>query len=311
MLFSELIVFYLFLGGLGGGLALAALAVGVLARLRPERFATFSRQLRAPSLMCAIAAVAVGCVCLMKDLTRPGEALLLFTQPTASAISFGTFSLAAFLLALIALLALELRARSAASRGETVTAQGCAGLASGIQSTLEALCALLALAVIVYTGVFLSSMQAVPLWATPLLPVLFTVSSLSSGAGALALIAALLSRGLPVNARALRPVLAADSVVIVLEGLALAAMFLALSSDDVASLSLARFVSGDLAGAFWAGFVACGIAVPLVLELAVSSRLSSHPVYLAALGCLILVGAFFLRYCIIHGGLHLSLFMFG
>ena len=60
---------------------------------------------------------------------------------------------------------------------------------------LQAALALAALAVMLYTGLLLQSLNAVPLWATPWLPALFVLSSLSCGM-ALVLAACVLAGGL-------------------------------------------------------------------------------------------------------------------
>ena len=53
----------------------------------------------------------------------------------------------------------------------------------GIKRIVCSVGIVLALGTAIYTGVLLSVVQAVPLWATPILPALFLVSAVSTGMG--------------------------------------------------------------------------------------------------------------------------------
>ncbi|WP_139652927.1 NrfD/PsrC family molybdoenzyme membrane anchor subunit [Raoultibacter phocaeensis] len=296
MLFSDLIVWYLFLGGVGGGLCLAALFVEHRARSGKRPWVELNRAIAKPALVVAFTALAAGSACLMKDLALPEKALLLFVKPTFSAITVGTYALTG-LMACIALLAvLAFRERA--------FARPLPGIA------LRAAAAVLSLVVIVYTGVLLSSMAAVPLWLSVCIPVLFTLSSFSSGIAGVMLLSAFPQSTMRQTVPALRTLLAVDVVLIALEIATVVALAVHLSGDAAALASVEALVAGQLAGQFWIGFAACGLVLPIVLEVVFSSRLSGYPTYFIVLGCLILTGAFFLRYCTIFGGVHLSAFMF-
>lgn len=296
MLFSDLIVWYLFLGGLGGGLCLVALFVEFRARSESYPWVELGRATLKPALVIALIALAAGSICLMKDLALPEKALLLFVKPTFSAITVGTYALTGLMVCIALLATLAFR--------ENAPARPRLGAA------LRVVAAILSLVVIVYTGVLLSSMAAVPLWLSVCIPVLFTLSSLSSGIAGIALLSAFPRPTMHATSSALRMLLTADAVLIALEIISVVALAVHLLGNAAALASVEALVSGQLAPHFWVGFVACGLLAPIILEIVFYSRLSRCPAFFIALGCLILIGAFFLRYCTIFGGTHLSAFMF-
>lgn len=286
----------MFLGGFGGGLCLSALYVGFRARNGSQRWAALHRATQKPALVGAFASLATGSICLVKDLALPEKALLLFIKPTFSAITIGTYALTG-LLACIAILAIF------EFRGITTERP----LAMGV---LRITAAALSCIIIVYTGLLLSSIAAVPFWMSVFVPILFTLSSLSTGIAGIALLAAFPHPALYETAYALRSLLRVDIAIIALEIASVLALGISMSSNAVAVASIEALVNGPLAPHFWIGFILCGLGAPLAIEVIVSSRLSEQPAFYIMLGCLILLGAFFLRYCIVFGGVRLSAFMF-
>ena len=152
-----------------------------------------------------------------------------------------------------------------------------------------------ALVVAAYTALLLRALGVgLGFWASPWLVALFVASAVSTG---IALVvgtmvasgAALLHDGL------VERLLRADVWVIAVEALVLAAFLLA--GWDAAPHAVASLLTGGLAGEFWAGFVGCGLVAPLVLNVGarVVRGLAVHP---AALCALVLVGGFFLRWCV-------------
>ena len=115
--------------------------------------------------------LALSAFCLLLDLGSPHRFFLLFLRPTASLLSAGSF----------VLLAALLRLRPAWQRFHALGWPA----PSWARKGLEALCAVLATVLMVYTGLYLAWMEAVPLWSNGALPALFALSSLSSGMAAL------------------------------------------------------------------------------------------------------------------------------
>ena len=315
--FSTLAVCYLFLGGVGGGAAVVlgacglAVPCGALA-LVPRTASHFActgacgassfslrdmeayRRLLAPLSFSALALLSVGMVCLLVDLGSPARAVLLFTGPRASFIAVGAWVLACTAVALVVQCAFW---------------GGWLRLLVPVARAVQLVCAALGVATALYTGLMLSDLQAVPLWATPLTPALFVVSSLSCGL-ALAVVSGA-ARSFPGLVRAYERF---DAAAIAVEGALVAAFVVrALSpagqtvTDQVREAAGRLLAFGPDAWAFWALFVGAGLIVPLVFDLVCSfgpyrPRATSPLPALFAMAC-VLAGGFVMRYCIVSVGM--------
>lgn len=319
---SLLVVCYLFLGGLGAGICCVATVLGLMVpsdaisrtvfRRQGARYRAFCapevyRRLFFPAFMAALVILLIAVTCLAADLGRADRVFLLLLHPTASYIALGTY-------ALMACIVLGLLCAWAWGGG--------AGWRLGLLRVLQVVTLIVALVVMVYTGLMLQSLQAVPLWATPWLPVLFVLSSLSCGAACLLGMAQVNGMALQF-AGVMRRLVVADAVVIVLEVLAVAALVASvgvsgaggaggemLNPTAAAAVDAVRnLLWGQQAYLFWAVFILAGLAVPLLLDIVLARASRSLPmVALAASGC-VLAGGFVLRFCIVEAGLHPALMM--
>lgn len=304
MLFDELIVWYLFLGGVGSGTFFAGTLMTQLLRrahFRDVRVpATIERAMAQPICIVSLLAALAGMVCLLGDLPSLDHAHLLLFRPTFSAISLGALTLLAFV-GCVGVLAWG------QSKEGALSARGCR-----VMEVLRWIALGLSVVVMVYTGVLLCMMPAVPLWNTPLLPVLFALSSCATGLGALLVVGTVVfwdshRLAVPVSLalRADSVIAAAELFVVIVMGVALA-----FSSGEAATASLHELASGTYAPMFWAGFVGVGLVAPPVLGLVFSLVPPKSLVPYAIIGVCILVGGLSLRYCVIGAGVHLSAFMF-
>ncbi len=171
--------------------------------------------------------------------------------------------------------------------------------------------------VAVYTGVLLGAMPARPFWNSPVLPVLFLLSSLSTGVACIILARCLLHRRSP-DVDAERQfhesgyLLAASDVLLIgfeLLAVFLFIMFAYLTVGRVAESMSVILPGGSLAPMFWLGFVLVGLVVPALVELFyVIPKLLYHRAYVApreveiAVPVIILVGGFLLRYVVVVAG---------
>lgn len=314
-MFDMSIILYLFLGGAGAGACLVLAVAGLLApgdrvsAVRPKRSRWESktsfeapnayRMLFAPAYGCALIVLLIGLLCLIVDLGRADRLLLLLTTPTFSHIAVGAYAFAAcFVLAIVLAM---------------LWAGVLRKVPLGLVWALQVLSVPVALALMVYTGLLLQSLAAVPLWAVTWLPVVFVLSSVSCG---IALVAAVAHFGEACIAFAalFRRIVLCDAIVIVLEAIAVAA-FLVVCSEaagapvsgtaEAAASSYSELVAGPNAGLWWLGFVVLGLVVPLALEAAVllRSRTRVRGLVLAASFC-VLFGGFVMRFCIVEAGLH-------
>lgn len=292
---TDLVVWYLFLGGTGAGLLLVAAVFemlspqavdGVCARAGRYAPRPAYRRFFGPAYGVGTAAVLLGMLCLLLDLGRADRALSLFLQPVPSFISVGAYALVA-LVVLSALLA-------------AVWTFGVEGFRVAFVRVVRVLVVAVAGVVVAYTGLFLASMPAVPLWASPWLPPLFVASALSCGCALLACTCVLTGSG-EEFASTLRRVQKADVAAIACELAVLAAFGIAaLGGSETARLSMERLVAGDLAPAFWGAVVALGLVAPGACE-AFGKRVSAR---VAVFACaFVLVGGFFLRWCIAQAGM--------
>lgn len=284
---SSLVTFYLFLGGAGGGALLIMCGLELLERFpldAPRDYLTH-RQLQGRSSLLCFAFLALGAICLWADLGRSSNIIALLVSPKLTPLTVGAFSLVLSLLCAAFLVLeknFELRFPSLLRLALHV-----AGLICG-------------LLVIGYTGVLLGSSPAVVAWRSPLVLVLFVLSSLSSGFALLFVASAFTDRA-PSSAHLLNAFMSMDTVIVALEAAALAA-FVLLAMGEPASESGARaLVQGELAPLFWAVLVAVGLIVPFMLE---RSPLRLEAGYLLVVGLCVLVGAGALRFCMVE----LSLF---
>lgn len=232
-----LIVIYLFLGGLGAGAFLcSALAYkGFLGPLN-ERFYKFG-------FLLAPVAVIIGTALLLFDLApsaaiNPLKILQLYTRPV-SMMSIGTYLLTFFIVVSVLVL-LQIKK---------------SGKICDMMLTLGAI---LALGVMGYTGLLLYVVKAIPLWASVWLPILFTISAISTGLSANA--AATLNAGHSLSHCAHK----FHVVLVALEIVAVLALFASVRSEAAGMASVTKIVSGSLAPMFWIGFVVLGLALPLL-----------------------------------------------
>lgn len=299
--FNALIVCYLFLGGAGAG-SLVVLCVFELANAckascavesrrkllplgSPERRSVVPQELFARSWPICFVVLSAGMLCLAFDLGRFDRALSIFLTPQPSAMAIGAYGLVVALVCAGFFAVRALFNAPAVPRAATCIF-GVAGIVAGI-------------IVAAYTGVLLQSMASVLFWMNPLLPMLFCLSSLSTGIALVFLGLAFTDSRTPAD-HAVLWLARADVAVIVLELACLAAYMLVASGSSGAKRSLEALVSGELMWYFWIGVIVCGLIVPALLDwFALWRNYRSQVLWVAAL---VLVGGLLLRICIVGAG---------
>ncbi len=308
---SYLVTGYLFVGGSAAGLlvVLSALSLAEARRVRAAdpsvdvrrlwatgaRFPhpagaahagglAVPRSYRLAAWIVCFGLFALASCLLAADLGRFDRVALLVVSPAPSAIAVGFYALACAAAIAGAQAALALRERTR-MRPRLAFALGILGLAAGAVTA-------------VYTGVLLSGMASVLAWQTPLVPLLFAVSSLSCGCAIAAALAALLDgeRG---TAPLVGGVLLIDRVLLLVEGALVAAFAAWLLAHDGTRTAAETLFAGDLAPWFWAGLAAVGIAAPLAAECTFRKR--APGVLIAASGC-VLAGGALLRWLVVQLG---------
>ena len=298
-MFGELITWYLFFGGLSGGACLVGLFIEGCVALSCRKtqwfeaksdcgpcrvlgWVRFQHLVGRPILLVATLAAAAGCVCLLGDMVRPEQAHLLFTRPTFSVLNVGALALASFLATLLLIFFMSM---------------GNIQFPRVLLVCVKVIAGMLACVIVVYTGVYLNSVWTIDPWSSAFLVPLFFCSSLATGIAVPYLVVGL-TNGDPLEFSAqLKALVLLDCACIVGEAISLGAMLVHLGGFAGQS-SAALFFSGNTQLPFLIGFVGCGIMAPLSLDILQLKKHSVSPWHALLLGCVTLVGGYFLRFCV-------------
>jgi len=143
-----------------------------------------------------------------------------------------------------------------------------------------------------YTGILLGTLQARALWNSTMLAPLFLASGFSAGAALLLLF--------PLKSREKHLLVRWDLYVIGAEAVLLALFFIDRASSCVLGREqVGRFFGGDLTAPFWSLVIVAGLAVPAFLEM-LEIRKNYRPTVMAPI--LILLGGIALRWILVAAG---------
>lgn len=298
---AALVIWYLFLGGLGAAL----IAIGILTDLyfKPSRTTTQW------AILSGEVAMAIGSILLLFHLLNPLHVwrILLpwnvFLQPTAW-ISWGTqFLVWAMIFGILYLWPILWHSqgwRKIPMMGwwfEIPVVRWSAKMCEKWQPVFGWLSVILSLGVAAYTGLLLRSFPAVALWHNPVIPLLFTVSAISTGLAYLLVIKHLVVQEHDEIAKGYEKL---DLLFILIEGILLALLFGVVLPHSISGRASSILLMNN---AGWIiGFLIVGLALPFVLELKgvfVPWRNSGMPVLA---GVAVLVGGFLLRHYMLHDG---------
>jgi formate-dependent nitrite reductase membrane component NrfD len=295
-----LVAIYLFLGGMGAG----SFIVAALVELSGERY----KHKYCPTTMVGAGVggplILLGTVLLIFDLgaglREPWRILYMFTNPQ-SVMTWGIWILSlflpvAFLYGLIELMHVYPGILAWARRRlhflpETLPYRR-------IKRVVCSVGCILAVGTALYTGVLLSVVRAVPLWNSPVLPVLFLVSAISTGmALSIDLSAALVE---PQEPRRYKHLPQVHMITIGLEVALLALLlFLALNQGGEAAESAHQLLQGDQQVIFWVFVVGLGMLFPFVVHAYELFRHRHSYVAGVLSGAAIVLAGLFIRYLIV------------
>ncbi|MFC2037824.1 NrfD/PsrC family molybdoenzyme membrane anchor subunit [Chloroflexota bacterium] len=295
-----LIAIYLFLGGMGAG----SFIIAALIELSGKRY----EQKYCPTTMVGAGVsgplILIGTVLLILDLgaglREPWRILLMFTN-FSSVMTWGIWILSLFLPIAFLYGALEVM---------HVHPGVLAWLRKWLRFLPETLpyrrikrpvCSVgivLAIGTALYTGVLLSVVGAVPLWATPILPALFLVSAVSTGMGLCIDLAATLA--VPELHRRYDNLPLIHMILIGLEVALLALLlFTALEQGGEAAESARLILTGNGSLVFWGLVVGFGMVYPFMVHVYAFAR-HSHGYFSGILsGVGIVIAGLFVRYLIV------------
>ena len=168
------------------------------------------------------------------------------------------------------------------------------------------------ISVAVYTGVLLGAMPARPFWNSPVLALLFLVSSVSTGVAVILLARALLAGKTDRQYHESGYLLAVSDVMLIgfeLMAILLFIMYAHLTIGGVKEAISVILFGGVLAAQFWIGVVAVGLLFPALAELYyVIPRLLYQRAFAAPRGVeiavpiAVLIGGLMLRYVVVIAG---------
>jgi formate-dependent nitrite reductase membrane component NrfD len=231
--------------------------------------------------------------CLFFDLGRPDRLLSLFLRPSPSYLALGTYALAILIVCAIAL-CLIWGVQFGRSPRWAVRAVELLGLSA-------------ALATMLYTGMLFQSIGTGTLLGTVLIPVIFVLSSLSTGIALLLLTAAFTRVG-KLFSTTFRRLTRVDAVFILLEGVGLALLLAYGFDGQQTQTAAAELIFGEFAVVFWVGVVGCGLIVPLGIEGislrgGISTMMAHREYAFAPAALLLLIGGYCLRVTLLGAGL--------
>lgn len=175
-----------------------------------------------------------------------------------------------------------------------------------------AICMVASMGLMIYTGILLSSMKAKPFWNTPAVPILFTISAMSTGCA----LTALCLVGSPIDFwmfqtldmtnfmifieyQVVLTYLHTIDIILVIAEMIVLILFTVMqySSNEVTAKAVARrWLVGNTSVLFWGGMVIIGLAVPLLCYLFGGHGILS--LYVAPI--LVLCGGLLLRFLFVY-----------
>ena len=290
MLVSMQIVVYLFLGGAAAGMLLFSclwslrfrhfsFALGQRKQFAFDAF--FSRCIAIGSLL-----ILISILCLFWDLGRPDRVLALIFTNRPNILTLGALCLGAELL-MTFLLFMPLIASIPAPRA--------------LRPVCEIACSLISVAVILYTGVYLYSMEAVAFWHSWALIAVFLFSSLSTGLSFMLLIA-YFSQDQMQLLNAVRPMQRVHLACIAFEAASVGLLIWSALHNQNAASSMALLLDEPMLSTAIVGVGLMALIAPFALEgYSLASRAHRN---IPASDVICLVGGFVLRYVIVACGLH-------
>jgi polysulfide reductase chain C len=147
---------------------------------------------------------------------------------------------------------------------------------------------------IIYTAFLFDTTRSIPFWSTPILPLLFLVSGVSTGIFALNL--SLLFSGTSTG-QWIGALSVFDAFLLLFEALIIIFYLHGMHEVTAARAAVQRLVKGDLSIPFWVGVIMIGIVIPFLFEILWGSE--PFAIFVASLCGL--GGGLFVRYVVVSG----------
>jgi formate-dependent nitrite reductase membrane component NrfD len=177
---------------------------------------------------------------------------------------------------------------------------------SAVLLVFEIIAFIFALGTAIYTGILIQSVKYVSFWNTWLLPALFTVSALSTGAVALVVTTGIydfIFHSAGYSSHMTHVLLNIEPFLLLIEAVVLILyMYRGYGAEGQGRNSVRMLLSGRLRYVFWLGIVVSGFVLPVILE-AIHSWVTDSVVILFTMGGFSLLGGLFIRFGVIYAGI--------
>ena len=266
---GNFIAFAFFLGGISGGLFMAAAYFDSLLGM----------------FIAWILALLMG-VSYMIHLGQPSQFWRMFMKPKTSWISRGFIFIMLFIGLTTLVLILEQWAPDA----------------TAAITTLKILAGIFAFAQSIYTGFAVSYVNAIKLWNSAILPILFVVCGFSGG---LAIMMGISLGGSEAQLAAIenmtRITLIGFAVILIVY------LWNTTYSNTAARDAVTRLLGGTIGAFFWVGVILFGIVIPLAVSIATYFTGEASSALLLTAVVTEIIGGLSLRYVILKGGIYTPL----
>lgn len=297
------IAVYLFLAGLSAGAAMTSLMVKWI---EGNNKAPWDGLIKAGALLAPVA-ICGGLFLLIFDLTRPLMFWkLLINYNMSSVMTLGVLGL--FIYTPLSFLYAAIKFKpwlfeTGMFAGLLKPFKGIIDAIGDNPTWLERSLFLFAVVIGIYTGFLLSAMVSYPLFNTPLLPILFLASGLSSGVAASILFGLLFFKS-QVNEKNAKYLLELDLRVVPMELLLLFALFVGMyfQGGEKALIAAQALSTGIWGAIFWVGVIGIGIATPLLIAVTALKHHAYRVGYILLNSVVVLAGVIFLRLYILYAG---------
>ncbi|ABV89275.1 cytochrome c nitrite reductase subunit NrfD [Shewanella pealeana] len=294
------IAIYLFLAGISAGAICFAV---LLKHFKLGRDAYKSGFVQAACLIAPLAVFA-GLGILVIDLTKPFDfwKILVFYNPT-SVMSVGVAVLMVYQVALFAWLACVFKEPALSwCNGRWPVVEKLFSAIAKHEASITGFLVILALSLGAYTGFLLSALTTYPMLNNPVLPLLFLVSGLSSGAAG-TLLGGVLLKGNP-DGKEVHFIHNIEIPMILVEIVLIFTFFtgLILTGGQSQVAAFAAIGEGFWGWIFWAGIVVVGLSMPLAFNLFMKASSKRKFSYVAITASCSLIGVLLLRNFILYTG---------
>ncbi len=298
------IAVYLFLAGLSAGAIMIALVVK-WTRNKDEQNNNWDAVIKAGALIAPVSII-IGTIFLVFDLGKPWAFfLLLISYNVTSVMTLGALVLSLYVPVTIIFMMLifDDYIRKIKLFAIVMPIIDFIKNSKKYSRIIEFILFTIAAVIGVYTGFLLSALQSVPMWNTPILPILFLVSGISAGIAANILVALFCFKN-SINKDSIQYLLLLDLIAILIEIGLLVVLFVGMMYDAGASLIAAKqaLTTGIWAKIFWICVVGIGLLLPILIAFTALKNHAYKVGYIILNSLIVLLGGIMLRFYIVYAG---------